>query len=158
MNHHVAVGRDCKRSAAASSALSGDEYAFANACSFVSDGLRWQVALSEGLIPLWVFSPARRVPGTRAKDYAACAPLLWADKSATVGEVVKDPAGCDLAVVDIEIPGAVDRIRGFVTSGTPVLAYGSHVLVDLLRGAREAGAAAVPNSEVERRLLALQQG
>lgn len=74
------------------------------------------------------------------------------------GEVVKDPAGCDLAVVDIEIPGAADRIRGFVTSGTPVLAYGSHVLVDLLRAAREAGATAVPNSEVERRLLALLEG
>src|SRR5882762_11812025 len=70
------------------------------------------------------------------------------------GEVVKDASGCDLAVLDIEIPGAVDRIRGFVTSGTPVLAYGSHVLVDLLRAAREAGATAVPNSEVERRLRA----
>ena len=74
------------------------------------------------------------------------------------GEVVKDSAGCELAVVDIEIPGAVDRIRGFVTNGTPVLAYGSHVLVDLLRAAREAGATAVPNSEVERQLLALVEG
>lgn len=74
------------------------------------------------------------------------------------GVVVKDAAGCDLAVVDMEIPGAADRIRGFVTSGTPVLAYGSHVLADLLRAAREAGATAVPNSEVERRLLALLGG
>jgi hypothetical protein len=80
---------------------------------------------------------------------------LGAAVAAAGGEVVKDPAGCDLAVVDIEIPSAVDRIRGFITSGTPVLAYGSHVLVALLRGAREAGATAVPNSEVERRLLAL---
>jgi hypothetical protein len=82
---------------------------------------------------------------------------LGAAVAAGGGEVVKDPAGCDLAVVDIEIPGAVDRIRGFVTSGTPVLAYGSHVLVEPLRAAREAGATAVPNSEVERRLLALLQ-
>jgi hypothetical protein len=86
--------------------------------------------------------------------------LLFRSKLGTVvtradGEVVKDAAGCDLAVVDIEIPGAADRIRGLVASGTPVLAYGSHVLVDLLRAAREAGATAVPNSEVERRLLAL---
>ena len=70
------------------------------------------------------------------------------------GEVVRDPAGCDLAVVDVEIPGAMDRIRGFVASGTPVLAFGSHVLVDLLRAAREAGATAVPNSEIEGRLRA----
>ena len=70
------------------------------------------------------------------------------------GEVVRDPAACDLAVVDVEIPGAMDRIRGFVTGGTPVLAYGSHVLADLLRAAREAGAAAVPNSEIEGRLRA----
>jgi hypothetical protein len=83
---------------------------------------------------------------------------LGAAVAAQGGEVVKDPAECDLAVVDIEIPGAVDRIRGFVTSGTPVLAYGSHVLVDLLRAAREAGATAVPNSEVERRLGALVGG
>jgi hypothetical protein len=83
---------------------------------------------------------------------------LGAAVAARGGEVVKDSAACDLAVVDIEIPGAVDRIRGFVTSGTPVLAYASHVLVDLLRAAREAGATAVPNSEVERRLLALVGG
>lgn len=83
---------------------------------------------------------------------------LGAVIAAAGGEVVKDPAGCDLAVVDIEIPGAIDRIRGFVTSRTPVLAYGSHVLVDLLRAAREAGATAVPNSEVERRLLVLAGG
>jgi len=86
--------------------------------------------------------------------------LLFRSKLGTAvtaagGELVKDPAECDLAVVDIEIPGAVERIRGFVTSGTPVLAYGSHVLADLLRAAREAGATAVPNSEVERRMVAL---
>jgi hypothetical protein len=69
--------------------------------------------------------------------------------------VVKDPAECDLAVVAIEVPGAVDRIRGFVSAGTPVLAYGSHVRADLLKSARDAGATAVPNSEVERRLVDL---
>jgi hypothetical protein len=92
--------------------------------------------------------------------FLATKDLLFRSKLGAVvtradGEVVKGAAGCDLAVVDIEIPGAVDRIRGLVASGTPVLAYGSHVLVDLLRAAREAGATAVPNSEVERRLLAL---
>jgi len=57
--------------------------------------------------------------------------------------------------VAIEIPGAVDRIRGWIAGGTPVLAYGSHVRADLLRVARDAGAEAVPNSEVEHRLRAL---
>ena len=83
---------------------------------------------------------------------------LGAAVAAAGGEVVKEAAGCDLAVVDVEIPGAVDRIRGFVAGGTPVLAYGSHVRVDLLRAAREAGATAVPNSDVERRLRALLAG
>ena len=80
---------------------------------------------------------------------------LGATVAAAGGEVVKDASGCDLAVLDVEIPGAVDRIRGLVASGTPVLAYGSHVLAELLRSAREAGATAVPNSDVERRLREL---
>jgi hypothetical protein len=83
---------------------------------------------------------------------------LGAVITAAGGEVVRDPAPCDLAVLDVEIPGAMDRIRGLVASGIPVLAYGSHVLVDLLRSAREAGAIAVPNSEIERRLRALVSG
>ena len=47
------------------------------------------------------------------------------------------------------------RIATLVARGTPVLAYGSHVRADLLRAAREAGARAVPNSEVEERLREL---
>jgi hypothetical protein len=39
-----------------------------------------------------------------------------------------------------------------------VLAYGPHVRADLLRAAREAGATAVPNSEVERQLRVLLAG
>ena len=89
-----------------------------------------------------------------AQDLILRAKLGAAAKGAG-GEVVKDAAACDLAVIAIEVPGAVDRIRGFVTGGTPVLAYGSHVRADLLKAARDAGATAVPNSEVERRLVAL---
>lgn len=70
-------------------------------------------------------------------------------------EVVKDPFSSDVAVVAVEAPGAVDRIRGLVARGTPVLAFGPHVRPDMLKAARDAGAAAVPNSEVERRLRAL---
>ena len=70
-------------------------------------------------------------------------------------EVVKQDSESDLAVVAAEAPGAVDRIRGLVARGTPVLAFAPHARVDLLRSARDAGAVAVPNSEVERQLLAL---
>jgi squalene-associated FAD-dependent desaturase len=56
----------------------------------LANGLRWRLKLDEGPIPAWVFSKARRVPGTRVKDYAAYAPLLWAKKNAVIGTVVKD--------------------------------------------------------------------
>jgi squalene-associated FAD-dependent desaturase len=52
------------------------------------DDLRWPVALNASKLPLWVFSPRRRVPGTRPSDYAAFAPLLWASRKATIGETV----------------------------------------------------------------------
>jgi len=71
------------------------------------------------------------------------------------GELVRDASACDLAVVAVDAPDAVDRIRGWVAGGTRVLAYGAHVRADLLRAARDAGADAVPNSAVERRLVEL---
>ncbi len=80
---------------------------------------------------------------------------LAAVVTAQGGELVNDSSACDLAVVSAEAPDAVDRIRGWVAGGTRVLAYGAHVRADLLRAARDAGADAVPNSEVERRLLEL---
>jgi squalene-associated FAD-dependent desaturase len=39
---------------------------------------------------LWLLSRTRRVPGTKIKDYAAFAPLLWAGKDATIGAVTKE--------------------------------------------------------------------
>jgi len=80
---------------------------------------------------------------------------LGAVVAAHGGELVKDSSACDLAVVPVDAPDAVDRIQGWVASGTRVLAYGAHVRADLLRAARDAGADAVPNSEVERRLTEL---
>ena len=66
------------------------------------------------------------------------------------GEPTRDDTACELVILNAETPGAVERIRGFVSRGIPVIAYGSHVNVDLLRAAREAGATAVPNSQAER--------
>ena len=64
-------------------------------------------------------------------------------------------ADADLAVLDVEAPGAVERIRGLVLQGVRVLAFGPHVRAELLRSAREAGATAVPNSQVEQQLRQL---
>jgi squalene-associated FAD-dependent desaturase len=52
------------------------------------DGQRWAVAMNDSILPLWVFSSRRRVPGTHASDYAHYAPLLWASRKATIGDAV----------------------------------------------------------------------
>ncbi|HET8713021.1 MAG TPA: hypothetical protein VFM23_04990 [Gemmatimonadales bacterium] len=67
--------------------------------------------------------------------------------------VREDPV--DLAVLELGKPGVDERIRDLVRRGVPVLAFGSHVDADALREARNAGARAVPNSEVETTLRAL---
>ena len=72
--------------------------------------------------------------------------------AAAGAEVSRDEAACDLAVLELDGPAAAARISDLVGRGIPVLAYGSHVHPELLRAAREAGAAAVPNSQVEARL------
>jgi hypothetical protein len=65
-------------------------------------------------------------------------------------EVAADESACDRAMVEIDAPDWEARIRTLAGRGIPVLAFGSHVHADLLRRAREAGAQAVPNSQVER--------
>ncbi len=49
-------------------------------------GERWEVKLDEGVIPWWVFSPERRIPGTRARDYASALRFLFAPRGATVAQ------------------------------------------------------------------------
>ena len=92
--------------------------------------------------------------------YLATRDLLFRSKlgavvAAAQAEVARDGTSCDLAVLELGAPDALARIGEFLGKGLPVLAYGSHVRADLLRAARDAGAVAVPNSEVERRLLGL---
>jgi hypothetical protein len=77
---------------------------------------------------------------------------LGAVVQAAGAEAVRDESTCDLAVIELGGADAEARIRAFVARGIPVLAFGSHVKADALRAAREAGATAVPNSEVERAL------
>ena len=80
---------------------------------------------------------------------------LRAVVAAAGAEVSRDETACDLVVLELTGAGTAERIAQLVRRGTPVLAYGSHVQVELLRAAREAGATAVPNSQVEERLREL---
>lgn len=67
-------------------------------------------------------------------------------------ELSRDATACDLAVVELGLADAEGHIRALAGRGVPVLAFGSHVQPDALRAARQAGAVAVPNSQVEDRL------
>ena len=80
---------------------------------------------------------------------------LGAVVAAAGAAVSRDEAACDLAVLELGGSDATERIDELVRRGIPVLAYGSHVHAELLRAARQAGATAVPNSQVEERLREL---
>ena len=69
-------------------------------------------------------------------------------------EIVRDDP-IDLAVLELGKPGVGDRIQNLVRRGVSVLAFGSHVDAGALRAAREQGAHAVPNSQIESELRAL---
>lgn len=73
---------------------------------------------------------------------------------ASVAELTRDEP-FDLAVVELGKTGVEERIRALVERGIPVLAFGSHVDAEALRAARNLGARAVPNSELETALRAL---
>jgi squalene-associated FAD-dependent desaturase len=53
----------------------------------LANGERWTLRANEGMIPWWVLSPARRVPGTTLSDYLGLLPLLRAPEGATIGDV-----------------------------------------------------------------------
>ncbi len=62
---------------------------------------------------------------------------------------------CDVAVIELGAADVPQRIAQLVARGVPVLAFGSHVDAAALRAARDLGARAVPNSEIENSLRAL---
>ncbi len=49
---------------------------------------RWTLRFNDGRLPLWIFDPAARVPGTRVTDYLSLARLLWPPAGKTVGEII----------------------------------------------------------------------
>jgi len=79
---------------------------------------------------------------------------LQAILAAAGAEAVREEP-CDLAVIELGKADAPQRITDLVARGVPVLAFGSHVDVVALRAARDLGARAVPNSEIENSLRAL---
>lgn len=54
----------------------------------VATGERWTVRPNAGRLPWWVLSKARRVPGTRARDYLALARLLRGRRADTIGALM----------------------------------------------------------------------
>ncbi len=75
----------------ASDRLSGPEhadFAFVDRAS----GARWTVAINDGRVPWWVFSDARRVPGTALRDYLRLAKLFTGAPGQTVGDCI-EPTG-----------------------------------------------------------------
>ncbi len=54
----------------------------------LATGERWTLRPNDGRLPWWVFSAGRRVPGTRASDYFAAAPLMWAGPTKTIADVM----------------------------------------------------------------------
>jgi len=85
-----------------------------------------------------------------ARDLFFRAKLEAVARAAGVEPVWRGAAS--LAVVELSGEASVQRIRELVAAGVSVLAFGSHVQVEWLRAARDAGAEAVPNSQVEEAL------
>ena len=95
-NHLVLSGNRATRSyldaIGAADRLSGPAeagYAFAD----LKSGERWELRINDGRLPWWIFSKARRVPGTRPGDYLAGMRLLRAKPSDSVADLLGDSAG-----------------------------------------------------------------
>lgn len=55
----------------------------------LASGERWTVRPNAGRFPWWIFVPARRVPGTRWRDYLGLARLLRARGRTTIAEAMR---------------------------------------------------------------------
>jgi squalene-associated FAD-dependent desaturase len=91
-NHVVMSGAhatlDYVRAIGAADELVGPEradYAFVD----LAARSRWNLRLSHGRLPLWVFDPHARVPGTRVTDYLSLWPVLFAKPGRTLGQTMR---------------------------------------------------------------------
>ncbi len=64
---------------------------------------RWTLDLGRGRIPWWLFSQARRVPGTSLRDHAALLRLILAGPGATVAECLPPGALADRLLTPLAI-------------------------------------------------------
>ncbi len=60
----------------------------------VQTGERWTIAPNEGPLAWWIFSAVRRVPQTRASDYAGLLGLIWPGRTKRICDVTR----CDGAL------------------------------------------------------------
>jgi squalene-associated FAD-dependent desaturase len=90
-NHLLLSGNraaiDYLRDIGAAERLAGPPHAEFPFVDFAS-GERWTLRFNDSRVPFWIFDPTRRVPGTRALDYAALLRLLRPPFGKTVGEVI----------------------------------------------------------------------
>ncbi len=49
----------------------------------------WTLRFNKGRLPLWIFNPRKRVPGTRSFDYLPLGRLLFASREDAVGELIR---------------------------------------------------------------------
>jgi len=91
-NHLVLSGNrathDYLRAIGAEDRLAGPKAAAFDFCD-VRTSARWSVRPNASSIGWWVFSKARRAPGTKALDYLAIAALVAPQGSRTLGEAVR---------------------------------------------------------------------
>jgi squalene-associated FAD-dependent desaturase len=92
-NHLVLSGnhavRDYLARIGAQDALAGPAHAEFDFLD-LRDGRRWRLMPGDGPLPLWVARDTSRVPGTKAGEYLRYLPLLWAGRTARIGEIVKE--------------------------------------------------------------------
>jgi squalene-associated FAD-dependent desaturase len=91
-NHLVLSGNHAThaylRAIGAEDRLAGPNHAAFDFCD-VRTGASWSVRPNPGPIGWWVFSPSRRVPGTRAADYLALLALIGPQGQRTLGAAVR---------------------------------------------------------------------
>jgi hydroxysqualene dehydroxylase len=91
-NHLVLSGNksvlDYARSIGTEAGLQGPKHA---EFSFIDlkANKRWLLQMNDGRIPFWIFNGKKRVPGTKASDYTAMMPLLWAKNHEFVGDKIE---------------------------------------------------------------------
>ncbi len=94
----------------------------------IPTGAAWTVRPNRGRLPWWIFSPARRVPGTKATDYLALLGLRFVSDDRSVAAVLKPGALTDrlvaplaIAALNTQLDQGLARLLGAVVKETLML-------------------------------------